>query len=103
LGARPEFVSVPSAVLENAGWSAAGSPYFHRRPFILDTRRAELELGYDPLPPEDGLERAARWFRDGPRHPVPPIGRSDRGSRWPSSARIAIGQARRRQLVRFGR
>ncbi len=64
MGVSPEFVPIPYDVLKKAGWSASSSPFFNRRPLVLDTRRAETELGFSATGVETWLERTIRWFTD---------------------------------------
>ena len=64
VGTSPDFVSIPYEVLRKAGWKASASPFFNRRPLVLDTRRAETELGFRATDVETWLERTIRWFTD---------------------------------------
>jgi nucleoside-diphosphate-sugar epimerase len=63
-GASPDFVPVPYDVLRGAGWRASLSPYFNRRPLVIDIRRAEAELGLASTSVETWLERTIRWFAE---------------------------------------
>ena len=60
----PEFVSIPWEVLKKAGWDRSSSPFFNRRPLVLDTRRAETDLGLTSTPVDTWLERTVRWFAE---------------------------------------
>ncbi len=62
IGVAPEFVSIPWEVLKKAGWNPSSSPFFNRRPLVLDTRRAETGLGFSSTSVDVWLEKTIRWF-----------------------------------------
>ena len=70
-GTTPEFISIPFAVLKKAGWNASTSPFFNLRPLVLDTRRAETELGFRATAVDTWLEKTIRWFTDDYRGGAP--------------------------------
>jgi nucleoside-diphosphate-sugar epimerase len=64
IGVSPEFISIPYAVLKKVGWRPSSSPFFNRRPLVLDTRMAEIELGFTSTPIDTWIDRTVRWFAD---------------------------------------
>ena len=56
--------TIPYEVLRKSGWNASASPFFNRRPLVLDTRRAETEIGFRATPLDTWLEKTIRWFTD---------------------------------------
>ena len=77
-GATPELVDIPRQVLDDSGLGVGFSPFSSRRPFILSMERAERELGFQPTPFEDWLERTVRWFKE-EYHGGPPENYAGRG------------------------
>lgn len=62
LGKKVELVDIPSSVLEEAGLGTAFSPFFTRRPFVLDTQKARRDLNFLPTPFEIWIKRTVNWF-----------------------------------------
>jgi len=71
LGAKPEIVDIPKAVLDRTGLGREFSPFSIRRPFVLSIERAAREWGFVPSPFDGWLRKTALWFRDEYRGPVP--------------------------------
>jgi len=67
----PELVEIPSDVLDRSGLGTEFSPFSLRRPFVMDTAKAERDLGFITTPFEDWMAKIVRWFREeyrgGPR------------------------------------
>ncbi|MFW6160235.1 MAG: NAD-dependent epimerase/dehydratase family protein [Acidobacteriota bacterium] len=61
---KPDFVSIPTDILEDLGWDRATSPFSNRRPFILDIRKAQKELNYRPSYMETWLKKTIHWFEE---------------------------------------
>lgn len=62
LGREVELVDIPSAFLEKAGLGTSFSPFFMRRPFVLDTQKARRELSFSPTPFAVWMEKTVNWF-----------------------------------------
>jgi len=59
---KVELVDIPSAVLDESGLGTAFSPFFTRRPFILDTQKARRELNFLATPFEIWIRKTIHWF-----------------------------------------
>ena len=64
LGQNPDFVDVPSWVLDESGLGTSFSPFSMRRPFILSTEKARRDLDFSSTPFETWLRKTIRWFKE---------------------------------------
>ncbi|MFO7867404.1 MAG: NAD-dependent epimerase/dehydratase family protein [Candidatus Aminicenantes bacterium] len=55
--------TIPVEIMKEQGISMDFSPFFNKRPFILDTRRAEKDLNYESLSVEEWLSRTVHWYQ----------------------------------------
>ncbi|MGR5445709.1 NAD-dependent epimerase/dehydratase family protein [Vibrio jasicida] len=72
LGCTPKFVSIPEQVL-NARWKEYGENATFTSPFLMDTEKARLKLGFKPTPVEIWTKTITDWFKT-----VGPVDMSDR-------------------------
>lgn len=56
--------TIPVELLSKWGLSMSFSPFFNKRPFILDTRRAEKELGFSATNIEEWMRKTIEWYLD---------------------------------------
>jgi dTDP-glucose 4,6-dehydratase len=64
LGRKPELVDIPSSVLNKTPLKTSFSPYFSRRPFVLDVQKVKRDLNFTPTPYEDWMRNTVRWFNE---------------------------------------
>jgi nucleoside-diphosphate-sugar epimerase len=64
LGRNPEFVDIPTWVLDGTGLGTSFSPFSMRRPFILSTEKARRDLGFSSTAFETWLRKTIRWFKE---------------------------------------
>lgn len=62
MGKTVELVDIPSRVLERVGLGTSFSPLFSRRPFILDTQKAQKELIFTSTPFDSWMKKTIQWF-----------------------------------------
>jgi nucleoside-diphosphate-sugar epimerase len=68
---QPELVNLPAELLRQAKIELSFSPFFARRPLILDVSRAREELNYSSTPLDIWLPRTIRWFNEEYSGPPP--------------------------------
>jgi len=61
LNKKVELVDIPSVVLERAGLGTVFSPFFTRRPFVLDTQKARRDLNFLSTPFEIWIRKTVNW------------------------------------------
>lgn len=62
IGVEPELVDIPAEILRRASLGTPFSPFFNRRPFVLDVRKAKKDLQFFSTPLETWLQKTIRWF-----------------------------------------
>ena len=62
MGKKVEIVDIPSKVLENTSIGTSFSPFSMRRPFILQTQKAKIELNFSSTPFDGWLRKTINWF-----------------------------------------
>jgi len=67
----PEFVDIPSDKLKRTPLKTSFSPYFSRRPFILDIGKAQKDLNYSPTSSDIWMQKTIRWFLENYNGPFP--------------------------------
>jgi nucleoside-diphosphate-sugar epimerase len=60
---KPLIETIPVELLSKWGLSMTFSPFFNKRPFILDTRRAEEDLGFESMNIDDWLAKTIAWYQ----------------------------------------
>jgi len=71
LGKKPELVDIPSGLLNRTPLKTSFSPYFSRRPFVMDAAKAKRDLKFSPTPTKDWMARTVRWFDEQYSGPPP--------------------------------
>ena len=59
-----ELVDIPSRILAKASLGTSFSPFFGRRPFVMDTQKARRELGFSSTPFDTWMRKTIRWFTE---------------------------------------
>lgn len=57
-----ELVDIPTDVLNKTQLGTAFSPFFSRRPFVLDVQKARRELNYSSTPFDAWMRKTIQWF-----------------------------------------
>ncbi len=64
LNRKVELVDIPSSILDKTVLGTSFSPFFTRRPFILDTQKARRELNFLATPFEIWIKKTITWFTE---------------------------------------
>lgn len=57
-----ELVDIPSKILAKTSLGTTFSPFFGRRPFVMDAHKAKKDLDFSPEAFDTWLEKTIRWY-----------------------------------------
>jgi len=57
-----ELVDIPSKILAKTSLGTSFSPFFSRRPFVMDTQKARRELNFSSTPFDTWMRKTIRWY-----------------------------------------
>jgi nucleoside-diphosphate-sugar epimerase len=59
-----ELVDIPSQILAKTSLGTSFSPYFGRRPFVMDARKAQEDLDFSPTLFDTWMRKTIKWYVD---------------------------------------
>jgi nucleoside-diphosphate-sugar epimerase len=57
-----ELVDIPSKILAQTSIGTSFSPFFGRRPFVMDCRKAQRDLNFSSTPFDTWMRKTIRWY-----------------------------------------
>ncbi len=59
-----DLVDIPSRILAQTSLGTSFSPFFGRRPFVMDCRKARRDLSFLPTPFDTWMRKTIRWYAE---------------------------------------
>jgi len=64
LEVEAELVDIPYKVLAKTSLGTSFSPFFARRPFVMDARKAQKDLNFSPIAFDNWMRKTIKWYQE---------------------------------------